>query len=71
MNALQQQLTVEIEFWREMIEQQDVAFPPSSLERMNQALALAEHKLLLLMPMVEDPVQQAEMARTFVSDRRH
>ncbi len=71
MNALQQQLTVEIEFWREMIDQQDVAFPPSSLERMKQALALAEHKLLLLMPMVDDPLQQAEMAHTFVSDRRH
>lgn len=71
MNALQQQLTVEIEFWRDMIEQQELSFPPASLERMKQALALAEHKLLLLMPALDDSMQQAEAAQTFVSHRRH
>jgi hypothetical protein len=48
MDALQQQLIVEIEFWQEMIETQPVAFPPESIERMQQAMALAEHKLRLL-----------------------
>ncbi len=79
MQALQQQLAVEIEFWREMIEQQDTPFPPESLERMKQALALAEHKLLLLGPVTgssahhhdadADPAGAIGMTRG--SDRRH
>lgn len=78
MHAFQQQLTVEIEFWREMIERQETPFPPESLERMKQALALAERKLLLLQPpYVSAPGENdaeadtANIEMTFGSDRRH
>lgn len=48
MQELENNLTAEIEFWRELIDNRSLDAPPESLERMRQALALAEHKLLLM-----------------------
>ena len=48
MLELENNLTAEIEFWRELIDNRSVDAPRESLERMEQALALAERKLLLL-----------------------
>jgi hypothetical protein len=42
-------LRAEIGFWREMLSDCDEACPPDSVERMRQALALAEHRLMLLL----------------------
>jgi hypothetical protein len=39
-------LRAEVAFWREMIGSCDADHPPASLERMQQALALAEYRLL-------------------------
>ena len=50
----QNQLEAEIEFWREMIATQDRSRSERALERMQQALALAERKLQLLEPTVLD-----------------
>ena len=41
-------LKSEIAFWREMIQSCDAGYPADSLERMNQALGLAEYRLLQL-----------------------
>ena len=41
-------LRAEIGFWRELLNDCDDALPPESVERMRQALALAEHRLMLL-----------------------
>lgn len=41
-------LRSEIAFWRQMIESCDADHPPQSLERMQQALGLAEYRLLQL-----------------------
>jgi len=75
MNSLQQQLIVEIEFWREMIEQQEMPFPPASLERMKQAQALAEHKLLRLGLCMDDLADRQsesnDMTPISGPDRRH
>ena len=48
MLELENNLTAEIEFWREMISHRSLTAPPESVERMQQALALAERKLLML-----------------------
>ena len=41
-------LRTEIGFWRELIDSCDGTQAPESIERMHQALALAEHKLCIL-----------------------
>jgi hypothetical protein len=41
-------LRAEIAFWRDMIESCDADHPADSLERMRQALGLAEYRLLEL-----------------------
>jgi hypothetical protein len=48
MLGLEDNLTTEIEFWRELIEDRTPDCPQGTLERMQQALALAEKKLQLL-----------------------
>ena len=48
MLELENNLTAEIEFWRDLINNRSLDAPPESLERMQQALALAERKLLLM-----------------------
>jgi hypothetical protein len=48
MLELESHLVAEIEFWRELIEGQNTACAEATLERMRQALALAERKLRLL-----------------------
>lgn len=50
MLGLEHNLTAEIEFWREMIQGRDPDCAQETLERMQQALALAERKLALLAP---------------------
>ncbi len=50
MLGIEHHLTAEIEFWKELIDSQDDACEQATLERMKQALALAERKLLLLDP---------------------
>lgn len=50
MNTPRDQLTAEIEFWREMVANQQGENDRHAVERMRQALALAEHKLRLLDP---------------------
>lgn len=54
MTTQQHQLEAEIEFWREMIQRQDRTQDSPALERMRQALALAERKLRLLEPACVD-----------------
>lgn len=49
MLGLEDNLTAEIEFWRELIDARATDAPRDTLERMQQALALAEHKLSLAM----------------------
>ena len=79
MQALKQQLAVEIDFWRDMIDNQPTPCPPESIERMRQALALAEHKLFLLHPegvlLNQEAPQQdhsgTESESEFFSSRRH
>ena len=39
-------LRAEVAFWREIIGSCDADYPPASLERMQQALALAEYRLM-------------------------
>jgi len=68
---LAEQLIVEIEFWREMIDTQPVTFPPESIERMQQALALAEHKLALLQEKAQDAQQQHKQALVPGSQLEH
>ena len=41
-------LRAEIGFWKELIESCDASQPPDSIERMHQALALAESRLAAL-----------------------
>jgi hypothetical protein len=41
-------LRAEIGFWWELLNDCDDALPPESVERMRQALALAEHRLMQL-----------------------
>lgn len=41
-------LRAEIGFWRDLLEAADHSVPAESIERMQQALALAEHRLLQL-----------------------
>jgi hypothetical protein len=48
MLGLEDNLTTEIEFWRELIDDRTADCPRETLERMQQALALAEKKLQLL-----------------------
>lgn len=48
MLELEENLNSEIEFWRELIEDRTGNCPRETLERMQQALALAEKKLHLL-----------------------
>ncbi len=48
MLELEDNLTTEIEFWRELIDDRNPGCPQETLERMQQALALAEKKLQLL-----------------------
>ena len=48
MLGLEDNLTTEIEFWRELIEDRTPGCPLETLERMQLALALAEKKLHLL-----------------------
>lgn len=48
MSLFERQLHAEIEFWRDMIKGPTVVHSPEAQERMHQALALAEHKLLAL-----------------------
>ncbi len=48
MYAQESHLVAEIEFWRELIDRQTRNRSETALERMRQALALAERKLLLL-----------------------
>ena len=48
MLGLEDNLTTEIEFWRELIDDRTPECPQATLERMQQALALAEKKLQLL-----------------------
>ncbi len=50
MLGLEDHLTAEIEFWRDLIDGRTADCAPESLERMEQALALAERKLALLAP---------------------
>lgn len=50
MLGLEDNLTAEIEFWRDMIDDRDPNCAEETLERMQQALALAERKLALLAP---------------------
>ena len=71
MRELAQQLAVEIEFWRDMIGNQPTPCPEASLERMKQALALAEHKLFLLHPEASLELQAARNLQEPVNDRRH
>jgi hypothetical protein len=55
MLGLEDHLTAEIEFWRDLIDSRSPNCAPESLERMEQALALAERKLALLAPAVNPP----------------
>ena len=71
MRELAQQLAVEIEFWRDMIGNQPTPCPDESLERMKQALALAEHKLFLLHPEASLELQATQTAQELRTDRRH
>lgn len=48
MLGLEDHFTAEIEFWKDMIESRNENACEATLERMKQALALAERKLLLL-----------------------
>ncbi|MEE4172663.1 MAG: hypothetical protein V2I57_00245 [Xanthomonadales bacterium] len=48
MLELEDNLNTEIEFWRELINDRTRDCPQETLERMKQALALAERKLQLL-----------------------
>lgn len=48
MLELEDNLKTEVEFWRELIEDRNPNCPLETLERMQQALALAEKKLHLL-----------------------
>lgn len=48
MLGLEDNLNTEIEFWRELIHDRTRDCPQETLERMQQALALAERKLQLL-----------------------
>jgi len=48
MQEQENNLIAEIEFWRELIASQDTHCGEAGLERMQQALALAERKLRLL-----------------------
>jgi hypothetical protein len=48
MLGLEDNLTTEIEFWRELIDDRTPDCPQETLERMQLALALAEKKLHLL-----------------------
>jgi hypothetical protein len=41
-------LRAEIGFWRELLDESAGTLPPDSMERMRQALALAEHRFLQL-----------------------
>ena len=41
-------LRAEIDFWRRLLGDSDCLLPPESIERMRQALALAEHRYLQL-----------------------
>lgn len=41
-------LRAEIGFWRELLEESSESVPAASIERMRQALALAEHRFLQL-----------------------
>ena len=41
-------LRTEVAFWRDLVESSGDAVPPESIERMHQALALAESRLLQL-----------------------
>lgn len=41
-------LRTEVAFWRDLVESSGDAVPPESIERMQQALALAESRLLQL-----------------------
>jgi hypothetical protein len=41
-------LRAEINFWRELLGESEGALPADSIERMRQALALAEHRFLHL-----------------------
>ncbi len=45
---MESHLVAEIEFWRDLIESRDETCAEATLERMQQALALAERKLMLL-----------------------
>ncbi len=45
---LHSHLIAEIEFWRDLIDSRHETCPEATRERMRQALALAERKLLLL-----------------------
>ena len=60
MLGLEDNLHTEIEFWRELIEDRSPGCPPETLERMRQALALAEKKLQLLqlsgIAWIDDPL---------------
>ncbi|MEM1411378.1 MAG: hypothetical protein AAGH19_03390 [Pseudomonadota bacterium] len=48
MLGLEDNLVAEIEFWRDLIESRSTDAPTERLERMQQALALAEHKLQIV-----------------------
>ncbi len=67
------QLLAEIEFWREMIEHEKNAVSVEALERMRQALALAERKLLMLEPdwADTDSATLARLGSSRISARRH
>jgi hypothetical protein len=52
-------LRSEVGFWREMIRARSEALPPEAVERMQHALALAEHRLVTLYGRrVDDGVSQ-------------
>lgn len=50
MSLFERQIRAEIDFWREMISNQSSSQNLSARERMQQALSLAERKLLLINP---------------------
>lgn len=53
-------LQSEVVFWREMLARETDALPPESIERIRQALALAEHRLLVGVLDAEDRAESSE-----------
>jgi hypothetical protein len=63
-------LRSEIGFWQELIEASEEPLAPGALERMEQALALAESRLKRLFRESQQPVQRANYSRSNVYNIR-